>query len=327
MVASAGSAGASSSMKIVGTMDTSNVDRGFQRVGQGFEGVKGKGKSFGADMKRVAQTVSGLAKKLALMGIAGGTAMVGLASKAPAVAPALAKMGVSMGKIQRSLGEALAPAFEKVAGWLDKLAVWVDNNKDKIGELADKFLDWGSAMAEKVWPVLKDIGNWAADHPGLFTGIVAGLILAPAAIAGIASISSMVAVLGGATLSASLLAGLGYIVAIGAVSYAAYKGAELLVDKAQGYTGMTGDGLVNGGTDMSGQTLATRLPQKIWSDITGNPAPWEDVMNPNSPANQDFMAGLKSDARANNGSAFGGGTYEADTRRRWFLQLWDSVWG
>jgi len=327
MVANAGSAGASSSMKIVGTMDTGNVDRGFQRVGQGFDRVKGKGKSFGGDMKRVAQTVSGLAKKLAFMGLAGGTALVGLASKAPAVAPALAKMGVSMGKIQRSLGEALAPAFEKVAGWLDKLAVWVDNNKEKIGEMANKFLDWGAALAEKVWPVLKDIGQWAVDHPGLFTGIVAGLILAPAVISGIAGISSLVGVLGGATVSATLLAAFGYLALLGGVAYGAYKISEALVDKAQGYTGMTGDGLGNGGTDMSGQTLATRLPQKIWSDISGNDAPWEDVNNPNSPANDLFMQGIKEQAAANNGSAFGGGTISADTRRSWFLQLWDSVWG
>jgi len=321
MVASAGSAGASSSMKIVGTMDTSNVDRGFQRVGQGFEGVKGKGKSFGADMKRVAQTVSGLAKKLALMGIAGGTAMVGLASKAPAVAPALAKMGVSMGKIQRSLGEALAPAFEKVAGWLDKLAVWVDNNKEKIGEMADKFLDWGAALAEKVWPVLEKIGQWAMDNPGLFAGIVAGLILAPTVIAGIASISSLVGVLGGATVSASLLAAFGYLVALGGIAYAGYKGAEFLVDKAQAYTGMGTD--PNAPTDMSGQTLATRFPQKIWSDISGNDAPWQDSLNPNSPAHDQAIRDIKNQPY----SPTPDGMISADTRRMWFLQIWDSVWG
>jgi len=100
--------GATSSMKIKGTLDTGDIDRGFARVNQGFAGVKSQGKSFGADMQRVATTVGGLAKKLILMGVAGTTAMVGIASKAPAVAPAIARMGVSFGKItRRSIGSSI----------------------------------------------------------------------------------------------------------------------------------------------------------------------------------------------------------------------------
>jgi len=220
MVAAAGAGAASSSMKITGTMDTSNIDRGFARVGQGFQGIKGNAKSFGADMKRVSITVAGLAKKMITLGIAGVAALVGIASKAPAVAPAMAKISVSFGKIQRSLGEALAPAFEKVAGWLDKLAVWIDNNKEKIGDLAIKFLDWGSALAEKVWPWLEKIGNWAVEHPGLFAGILAGLALGPSIIAGISSVASLVSVLGAVTISPTLLAALGLIALIGGTSIA-----------------------------------------------------------------------------------------------------------
>ena len=324
MVSAAGGAGAAtSSMKIKGTMDTSNIDRGFARVGQGFEGSKGQAKSFGADMKRVASTVGGLAKKLLMMGLAGTTAMVGIASKAPAVAPALANMSVSFGKISRSLGEALAPAFERVAGWLDKLAVWVDNNKEKIGEVAGKFLDWASALGEKLWPWLEKIGNWAADNPGLFTGIVAGLALAPAVIAGISTLSTLIGLMTGATIGASLLTALGYLALIGAAAYVGEKGAAYLVDKLQTYTGMTGEGIAEGGTDMSGQTLATRLPQKIWSDISGNDAPWEDTLNPLSPAHDQAIAEIKAAGY----SATPDGLMSADTRRSWFLQWWDSVWG
>ena len=328
MVAAAGVAGAASrgaatsSMKIKGTMDTSNIDRGFARVGQGFEGVKGQGKSFGADMQRVATTVSGLAKKLLLMGMAGTAALVGIASKAPAVAPAMARMSVSMGKIQRSLGEALAPAFEKVAGWLDKLAVWVDTNKEKIGEVADKFLDWAAAVGEKLWPWLEKIGNWAMDHPGLFTGIVAGLALAPAVITGIASISSLIGVMTGATVSASLLSAFAYLVALGAVSYMGYKAMESLVDKAQTYTGMTGAGVSQGGTDMSGQTLVNRLPDKIWSDITGKDAPWEDQLDANSPAYDQAIMKIKA-----GGVGSGGTMSAAEDRRSWFMQWWQATWG
>jgi hypothetical protein len=328
MVAAAGASGAGSSMKIKGSMDTSNIDRGFARVGQGFDGVKGQAKSFGADMQRVAGTVGSLAKKLMLMGLAGTTAMVGIASKAPAVAPALAKMGISFGKISRSLGEALAPAFERVAGWLDKLAVWVDNNKEKIGEVATKFLDWAEAVGEKLWPWLEKIGTWAADNPGLFAGIVAGLALAPAVITGIASLSSLITLMTGATISGTVLAALGYIAAIGAAAYVGVKVGNWAIDKAQKYTGMGTD--PNAPTDMSGETLMSRLPQKIWSDITGKEAPWEDPLNPNSPAHFAMIDQIKQEARQPGYSGITGGTgmiSAVEDRRNWFLQWWDATWG
>ena len=327
MVAAAGVAGAasggaaSSSMKIKGTMDTSNIDRGFSRVGKGFEGVKGQGKSFGADMHRVATTVSGLAKKLLFMGMAGVTAMVGIASKAPAVAPAIARMSVAFGKITRSLGEALAPAFEKVAGWLDKLAVWVDANKEKIGEVAVKFLDWAAAVGEKLWPYLEKVGNWAMDHPGLFAGIVAGLALAPAIISGIASIAGLVTLLGGATVGAGVLTFFGYLAAIAAAGYVLKIGADWAVDKLQTYTGMGTD--PNAPTDMSGQTLMNRLPQKVWSDITGKDAPWEDPLNPNSPAHFAAIEEIKAQGYQPSGATMSA----AEDRRSWFLQWWQANWG
>ena len=327
MVAAAGVAGAasggaaSSSMKIKGTLDTSNIDRGFARVGQGFDGVKGQGKSFGADMARVAGTVASLAKKLLLMGMAGTAAMVGIASKAPAVAPAMARMSVSFVKIQRSLGEALAPAFEKVAGWLDKLAVWVDVNKEKIGEVAIKFLDWASAVGEKLWPWLEKIGNWAADNPGLFAGIIAGLALGPTIIGGISSIVGLVASITGATVSASVLTFFGYLAAIAAAGYVLKIGADWAVDKLQNYTGMGTD--PNAPTDMSGQTLMNRLPQKVLADISGKDAPWEDALNPNSPAHDAAIAEITAGGYQSSGATMSA----AEDRRSWFLQWWQATWG
>lgn len=321
--------GAKSSMKIKGTLDTGDIDRGFSRVSKGFEGVKGQAKSFGSDMARVANTVSGVAKKLIGLGIAGTTAMVGIASKAPAVAPALAKMSVSFGKLTRNLGEALAPAFEKVAGWLEKLAVWVGNNKEKIGEVAMKFLEWAETLGEKLWPWLEKIGNWAADNPGLFAGIVAGLALTPAIISGISSLSGLITLMAGSTVAGSVLTALGYVAAIGAGSYALKEGAEWAVDKLQKYTGMGTD--PNALTDMSGQTLVNRLPEKIWSSINGQSASWEDQLNPNSPAHFAALEDIKADARkryAETGSYSSGAMMSAaEDRRGWFLQWWDSVWG
>jgi len=265
--------------------------------------------------------VAGLAKKLIFMGIAGTTALVGIASKAPAVAPAIARMGVSFGKIQRSLGQALAPAFERVAGWLDKIAVWVDANKEKIGEIAGKFLNWAEAVGEKLWPWLEKIGNWAGDHPGLFAGIVAGLALAPTVIAGISSIASLVSLLGGATVATSVLAFFGYLAAIAGAGVALKIGADYAVDKLQKYTGMGTD--PNAPTSGSGQTLMNRLPQKIWSDIVGKDAPWEDQLNPNSPAHDQAIADIKAGGYQPSGATMSARVEE--NRRFFLLQLWDAM--
>jgi len=173
---------------------------------------------------------------------------------------------------------------------------------------------------------LKKVGTWAADNPGLFAGIVAGLALAPAVITGISSIASLVGLMTGATVSGTLLAALGYVVAIGGTAYVAAKVGDAAVDKGQKYTGMGTDPRAM--TDMSGQTLLNRLPQKAFADLTGTDAPWEDPTNPNSPAHFAMIEQIKMDAR--DGKTITGGTgmiSAAEDRRGWFLQWWDATWG
>ncbi len=321
-------------MKIKGSLDTSNIDRGFSRVKSGFEGVKGQAKSFTSDLTRMTSAAGGLVKKLSVLAITGAGAMVAIASKAPAVAPALAKMQVAFGKLTRNLGEALAPAFERVAGWLDKLATWVGEHKGTISEIAGTILDWAEKVGEWLAPALKKVGDWAAEHPKFFAALFAGLAFGPAILGGISAAAGLITTVAGATVGTGLLTALGYIAAIGGAAYAGYKGATWAVDKLQTYTGMGTD--PNAPTDMSGQTLMNRLPKKIWADITQNSflpdyiAPWEDASNPNSPAHFAMLDQIKADAAANNGSAFGGGMISASPerdRRFALLQWWDQLWG
>lgn len=217
-------------LRVRGSLDTSLIEKGFMRVKKGFDSIKGRAKSFGSDVVRMSAAVGGLVKKLSLLAIGGITAMVALAKSAPAVAPALAKMKVSMFKLKMALGDALAPAFERVAKWLDKFAVWAGNNKETIGAVANKVLDFAEAVGVKLWPYLKKIGDWAVEHPGMFAGIVAGLIIGPAVIAGIGAITGLIGALTGGVVSAGMLSALAYIAGIGAVGYAGYKVAEAGVD-------------------------------------------------------------------------------------------------
>ena len=124
----AGGAGmaAAGGMSIKGRLDTSLIERGFMRVKQGFESVKGQVKGFTADLQRMSETTKGLAKGMTIMAATGTTAMLALASKAPAVAPALAKISVEMDKLSRTLGRTLQPEFERFAGYFEKFVSFAD---------------------------------------------------------------------------------------------------------------------------------------------------------------------------------------------------------
>lgn len=318
----AGSGGAGSgSLRIVGSLDDSSIMNGFRRIRQGFQSTKGEAGSFNADLQRMANTASSLAKKMTLLAVAGGTAMVGLASKSPAVAPALAKMGVQFERLQRTLGQALAPAFERVSVWFNKFVDFVDRNQDKISEMAGKILDFAEKVGKWLYPALEKIGNWAVKNPELFATIVAGLALAPAVLTGINALSGLASVLGGTVISASLLLALGKIALIGAAGYAGYKGAEYLVDKARNYVG---SGQPHTAPNMDGRTLINRLPQQILSDMTGNPTAWADMNNTESPAFLMERARIVAQAKGEFGYFTGGNgaIHAVESDRRFSLMSW-----
>ena len=196
MVKTASGAG-SGGLKIMGSIDTYMIERGFTRIKQSFASVKGKAKSFLADQHRMITASKNLAKGLLRVGIIGAAAITTLAKGAPAVAPALAQIEVGLLKLKIAAGEALAPAFEKVAGWLDKLAVW------------------------------------ASDHPDLFGGIVISFT----AIAALKFVGAMgfIKALGSLIISPSVLIALGYLAVIAGLGYAGAKVSENIATKTRNF--------------------------------------------------------------------------------------------
>lgn len=293
MPATSGSAGSStSSMKISGSLDTTNIDRGFARVKSGFESVKGHAKGFYSDLVRMGNEANKFSKNIIKAGMVGSSAIVALASKAPAVAPAMAKMGVAMTKLSINAGESLAPAFDMVSGWLDKFSTWVGN------------------------------------HPDIFSGLV--ITLTAMSVLKFTGLGGLLTTLGTAIVSPSVLTALGYIALIAGAAGIANAAITGVTNKLKEYAGMGTD--PDAPTDMSGGTLSRRLPQKIWSDITGTDAPWEDALNPNSPAHvaaieeikrtsKERLQGYRDDLSSQASIGL------AENRRAWFLQWWDSVWG
>lgn len=184
-------------LNIRGSLDTSVIERGFTRVKQGFASVKGFAKGFTADLTRMSQSANDLSGKLIKVGGVGGAAMIGLASKAPAVAPALAKIGVTMDKLSRTLGEALAPSFEKVSNWLDRLA------------------------------------GWAGEHPDIFSGLV--ITLTTIAALKFVGATGFLTALGSLLIAPATLTALAYLATIGGVAFAGVKVAESVSENVRDF--------------------------------------------------------------------------------------------
>ena len=118
------------SLSITGSIDTSLIERGFSRIKKSFDRVKSSAKSFGSDMVRISQSTATLAKSLGLIATTGLAAIVGLAKNAPAVAPAMAKIGVEFDRLTRVIGEQLQPYFDKFSEAFTKFVSFVDAHPD-----------------------------------------------------------------------------------------------------------------------------------------------------------------------------------------------------
>jgi len=176
------------SLEIGGSIDTSEIERSLKSVERGFDDISTSGKSVEADFVRIGSSASGLVKSLGL--ISAGIGLVNLAKDAPATAGAMAKLEIGASKLQRSLGTALAPAFEKASEALNIFTSWVTENEPLISTFATGALTvltdalqlvtdlWNGIVNFKI-PVLDvTIGEglkWIFDHFGAeITGALIG---------------------------------------------------------------------------------------------------------------------------------------------------------
>lgn len=128
-------------MEIGGSIDTSNIERGLTRVETGFKGVEAVGKGVNSDFERMNQKAVRLGKAMGVMALAGGGAMLALAKGSPAVAGAMAKIKVTAGKLSRTLGEVLRPAFNAVSESFQGFVGWIDEHKGSINSFIVDQLD------------------------------------------------------------------------------------------------------------------------------------------------------------------------------------------
>ena len=132
------------SLIIRGEMDTSDIEQGFSRVENHFELAREKSSSFNSDLSRIGSVLGSLTKTLLGFGLAASGALVGLAKDAPAVAPALAEMDVAMTKLKFTVGDALAPAFERASNLFNRFVEDVGSSSSQsfISSFGEGFLDF-----------------------------------------------------------------------------------------------------------------------------------------------------------------------------------------
>jgi len=122
--------GATSSMKIKASLDTTDMDRGFMKVTQGMKRAINSAKSMTGDLFRLKSVGAALGKTFQVTGLAASGMIAMAAAKAPALAGSMAQIGVSTERMMRSLGVGLAPIFEKLSDKLVGVADWADAHPD-----------------------------------------------------------------------------------------------------------------------------------------------------------------------------------------------------
>ena len=190
-------------LEIGGSIQTAEIERGMKRIDSGLKGVASSGKAVGSDFERIAVKGKRMAKIFGTMAIAGTAALTGWVKGTPAVAGSMAKINLSLLKLKMSVGEALAPVFEKAANGLNKLSNWANEHPDLFGGIVTGITTLGIAAAalkvggwirnifEGFWGVLKKIAGFVlpkiptstATGAGLTAGVVGGLSVAGSAAA------------------------------------------------------------------------------------------------------------------------------------------------
>ena len=171
-------------LEIGAKINTREIDRGTDRIKQDLSQVKESANSATADIQRMDKSTSKLGNALLTAGTIGSGIMVGLASKAPAVAGAMARIKVETGELSRNLGTALKPAFEFAASGMSKLNDMIAADPEGFTKIATGIGLIGIAAAGVKIATLTGIGTAVTT---LGTMLVAGL--SPAALGILATLA------------------------------------------------------------------------------------------------------------------------------------------
>lgn len=165
-------------LEIEGTLDSSGITTSLSRIEESLRGTASQTKTTLGPMTRLGNELNSALKNVTLLGIAGVGAMTALATKAPAVAPAIARMGIEMMKISHTMGEILRPIFEEVAdNLIPAIGDAIERNKDKIQSFIDVGVTGVKDLSSALSGDLSQIENLFEKTGMMAIGAAAGYAL------------------------------------------------------------------------------------------------------------------------------------------------------
>lgn len=111
-------------LQLIGTLDTTDIERGQRKIQVGFDNVQAKTDSSVGSLSSLAGVSKGLLTTFAGLGTVAGGALIGIATNSPQTAASMARIKAQSQQLSFAVGEELAPAFEDAA---DLYAKFVDS--------------------------------------------------------------------------------------------------------------------------------------------------------------------------------------------------------
>jgi len=111
-------------LQLIGTLDTTDIERGQRKIQVGFDNVQAKTDSSVGSLSSLAGVSKGLLATFAGLGTVASGAIIGIAANAPQTAGSIARIKAQSQQLSFAVGEELAPAFESAA---DLYAKFVDS--------------------------------------------------------------------------------------------------------------------------------------------------------------------------------------------------------
>lgn len=137
-------------LQLIGTLDTTDIERGQRKIQVGFDNVQAKTDSSVGSLSSLAGVSKGLLATFAGLGAVAGTSIIGIAANSPQAAASIARIKAQSQQLSFAIGEELAPAFEKAA---DLYAKFVDSASTEGSFVNTGITFFGSVLKG----VLKDL--------------------------------------------------------------------------------------------------------------------------------------------------------------------------
>ena len=131
-------------LKITGSIDTLNIEKGINGIVLDMQKVDQKSQSVNSDFERMNSSANKLATSLGLIG--GSAALINMAKNSPQVAGDMASIQMSMLSLGFAVGQALKPAFDWFAGALNGLASWANENPNLFGGIVNGIVILGTTL-------------------------------------------------------------------------------------------------------------------------------------------------------------------------------------